>query len=264
MSESMIEAGGDAGSDVSSETAEIKQEELNLGGEAQKEEVTEEKAEAEREDGYLYAGKYKSIDELEKGYKEAVTKLTEKNPGAPEEYNFDFSENETLKSLDIDLSDDPMFNAALPAFKDAGLTQEQAQSIVASVLEKTVEDAPDIGEELKKLGDNGAQIVDEVQRFVDKSLSAEEQEIAVLLGQSAAGINFMHKYAKAMSEKPIPADIGDHKLVISSDEAINEAMAFKANIPNFDNDSKAKARYEKMMDDAIRIKLKEGKQIRVT
>jgi len=33
--------------------------------------------------GELYAGKYKSVDDLEKGYKEAVQKLTEKQLQAP-------------------------------------------------------------------------------------------------------------------------------------------------------------------------------------
>ena len=143
--------------------------------------VQEEQGEAEdapsSEDGYLYAGKYKSTEDLEKGYKELAAKLREKSPGAPEgDYEFDFSNNEALSDAEIDLDEDAIFNAAIPAFKKAGVSQEQAQLVVEAVLEATYEQMPDIGTELEKLGPNGAEIVSDVNKFVHKTFNEAEKD----------------------------------------------------------------------------------------
>lgn len=74
----------------------------------------------------LFAGKFKSAEELEKGYKEAVQKLTEKTPSAPESYEFDFSGHDVLKDFEIDFSTDPEWQDVAPAFKEANITQDQA------------------------------------------------------------------------------------------------------------------------------------------
>lgn len=244
------------------------EETINLEGESAENETSEVQSEqvessdeATSEDEYLYAGKYKSIEDLEKGYKEVVQKFTAKSPGAPEDYEFDFSENEVLKDTEISLDDDAIFEAAIPAFKKAGITQEQAQMVVEAVLEKTREQLPDIGAELEKLGPNGAEIVSEVNKFVSKSLTEAEQDIAVLLGQSAEGIQFLDKFRQMSAERSIPSSL-DTPSLRSSAEAIEEAYAYKRSTANFDNDTAAKRRYEKMMDDAMKLQLREEKQRR--
>ena len=258
MTEGLITADAEAPADATTEETVVETTGTDELKTEQGATETADRKPSDAEEGYLYANKYKSIEELEKGYKEAISMATKKNPGAPEEYDFDFSDHETLRDADISLDEDAIFTAAIPAFKRNGISQEAAKDIVAEVLASTYEQMPDIGEELKKLGDNGAEMVSSVQKVVSRDFNESERAIAQMLGQTAEGLQFMHdRLVKPMQMQSIPNDLTPAS-VRSADEAIAEAYNYRQSTPNFENDQAAKARYEKMFDDAMRLQIKES------
>lgn len=205
---------------------------------------------------YLYAGKYKSAEDLEKGYKEVVQKLTEKRPSAPEEYKFDFSEHETLKSQEINLGEDETFQKMEPVFKELNLTQEQADKLVSVYLESTFAGVPDIGEEMKKLGGNANDIINKVNSFVAKEMPEQFRPLAEHLGSTALGVQFVEWMQNGMMrDNTIPTDAEAYAPKQSYQELMAEASAFRKSNPNFDIDVKAQQRYEKMMDTAVKMQI---------
>jgi hypothetical protein len=202
---------------------------------------------------YLYAGKYKSAEDLEAGYKELYGKFTAKTPEAPDEYKFDFTENEALKSVEINLDDDPTYQKMVPLFKELNLSQDQANALVETYLESSMEGITDIGEELKKLGPNANDIVTRANAFVAKYLSPEEQGIAEQLGQTAEGVQFLEKMAKMRGEADIPVDAQAFAPKQTYQELMAEAVALRKGNPNFDIDRPAQAKYEQMMDAAVKL-----------
>lgn len=222
---------------------------------APEETTPEVQAEPEKQDDYLYGGKYKSVDDLEKGYKELYSKYTEKRPEAPEKYEFDFSEHETLKSQEISLDDDPTYQKMVPLFKELNLTQDQANMLVSTYLETSYEAIPDQAQEIEKLGPNAQEIINRTNSFVSKNFTAEEQELAMAIGATADGVKFLDKIAKMRGEQPIPTDAADYAPKKSYQELMAEATAFLKSHPNFDIDKKAQARYERMMDEAVKLQI---------
>jgi len=212
-----------------------------------------------KDDGYKYANKFGSVDELEKGYKELTQKLREKLPEAPEEYKLDLGEIEGLadfkEKLDgLDISEDPMFKAALPAFKKHNLSQDAVNDIIADVLKSDIEGAVDKEAELAKLGDDGDKILSEVARFNAK-LPEEEQAFINSIATTAEGVKFAHKLIGLMGEKPVPTEEANAP-ELDPNEILNEAAKLKRETPNFDLNTKAQARYEALMTEASKIQLK--------
>lgn len=213
-------------------------------------EVTPEKVD------HLYAGKYKTAEDLEKGYKEVVQKLTEKRPGAPEEYKFDFSESETLKNVEMSLDNDPTYQKMIPLFKELNLTQEQAQAIVGTYMETAYEGIPDIGEEMKKLGPNANEIITKVNNFVAKQVPEKFRPLVEQAGSTAVGVEFVEWVQNGMMrDNSIPTDAEAYAPRKSYQDLMAEATAMRKSNPNFDIDKKAQARYEQMMDEAVKLQV---------
>ena len=226
------------------------------------EEQTGEKS--EQEEGYLYAGKYKTVEDFEKGHKELVQKLREKSPEAPEDYSFDFSDDEDLKPHahlleEVNVKEDPRFETMDVVFKKHNLSQEVVSDIVKAQLMFDINSMPDIEAEAESLGEEKDIILAHAQTFVNKHLSGDEIEIAVDLGKSAAGVKLLYKMSKLAGEKSIPSDVGTVVTGPSSKELYAEAFALKADNPRFEVDSSAQARYESLLESAIRKEYSEQK-----
>lgn len=209
------------------------------------------------EEGYLYAGKYKTVEDFEKGHKELVQKLREKSPAAPEDYSFDFSEDEDLKPHallleDLNVKEDPRFETMDVVFKKHNLTQDAVNDIVKAQLLYDISSMPDLEAEANSLGEEKDIILAHAQTFVNKHLSGDEIEIAVDLGKTAAGVKLLYKMAKLAGEKSVPQDVGSTVAGPSSKELFVEAFALKADNPKFEVDSVAQSRYESLLETAIR------------
>jgi len=259
MSESLVNASEAEEQTQEAETQEAESQKTNTQEPETQDNETHKPEFEDSKKGDLYAGKYKSVDDLEKGYKEAVQKLTEKQPQAPEEYNFDFTDDEDFKEFshlepNLALNDDPYVQEIAPVLKKHNISQEAASDIAKAYLKTELSGLGDTGEEMKKLGDNGQQIIKDVNTFVGKNFSQEEQKIAEQIGQSAEGVKFLHKLSKMSGEKTIPGDAGSgfqesqHDLV----EKANQLKQKHGN--NLYGD--AAREYERLMDQAAKISIK--------
>ena len=204
-------------------------------------------------------GKFKDMDAAQEGYKHLESEngrlRREKSPEAPEKYEFDFSESEDLKDIygDYDFAADPLFQALEPAFKNSGLTQEQANAIVTEFGKFQKSNMVDFDGELTKLGPDGASKIAEVESFVQKNYSTEDQAILVSIATTAEGINFIKN--NMMAQKSIPG--GDVNTVTeSSAEMFAKAMEIKNGNSNFLYDMSAQSRYEAIMDKAVGLQTK--------
>ena len=192
----------------------------------------------------LYLGKYKTLPDFVKGYKELSQKVREKNPEAPakpEDYVFEFK-HDGLKDVKLTL-EDPLWKQVAPAFQKAGVTQSQAQEIVEAFLVGELSFRPNAEEEKKKLGDQAETIVGEVTGFVKKHNRPEVERLAVLAGESAETLKAFHWMVGQMGEKPIPAklDTTEHK---TRDEWIEDARRYKeANIKTIDTNEYQQQHY---------------------
>ncbi len=263
MSESLVKAAEEESTETSEEETtkdipETPEGDIETTSEETLDPVEEPTGEvSEQEEGYLYAGKYKTVEDFEKGHKELVQKLREKTPEAPEDYSFDFSEDEDLKPHallleDLNVKEDPRFEAMDVVFKKHSLTQEAVNDIVKAQLLYDISSMPDMEAEANSLGEEKDIILAHAQTFVNKHLSGDEIEIAVDLGKSAAGVKLLYKMSKLAGEKSIPPDVGSAVAGPSSKELFAEAFALKSDNPRFEVDSIAQARYESVLEAAIR------------
>lgn len=226
---------------------------------------TEDTPEGESEkEGYLYAGKYKTVEAMEEGVKELTAKLREKTPEAPEDYTFDFSEDEDLKPHaylleDLNVKEDPRFETMDVVFKKHSLSQEAVNDIVKAQLMYDISSVPDLEAEANSLGEEKDIILAHAQTFVNKHLSGDEMEIAVDLGKSAAGVKLLYKMSKLAGEKRVPQDVNTGVGGPSSKELYAEAFALRADNPRFEVDTNAMARYESLLESAILTEQKEQK-----
>lgn len=206
----------------------------------------------------LYAGKYQTIAEFENGHKELMQKYTEKNPEAPEEYQVDLSqsENEALRGFEV-TNDDPLISALTPILQKHRVTQEAFNDMAEtfySVMAGVEVSTDDI---VAELGDDGPQIVEELNQFVESSDSMKGfQNVAVELGRSVEGLNLLRYVsqleAKVKTASSVPTDIGNTNVVRKSGQELEqEAINFKAGIANFDTNRAAQTRYDDMMDKAM-------------
>lgn len=227
------------------------------------EEETQDKDEAGEDEGYKYANKYSSVEDLEKGYKEVTAKLREKQPPAPDEYIFDglsedpdFADNKDFIE-NIDLSEDPLLQAALPAFKKHNISQEAANDIVKAVLKTNSASSVNPEEELGKLGENADEVLNEVARWVHK-FPKERQEALMALTYTAEGIKTLKAMKDMSGEKAVPAEANEAPEMDPQD-LLDEAYKIKAETKNFESNTQAIARYEALTNKAASIQLKKKK-----
>jgi hypothetical protein len=204
----------------------------------------------------LLAGKYKTAEDLENGYKELTAKLREKVPTAPEEYSYDFSDVEALKDIipeDFDFADDPLMLALEPVFKENNFTQEQMKAAVSTYLQHQSQ-LSDPQVELEKLGPNAKNLLQGAKEFSSlKHFTEEERSIIQNWATQADEVHLLNKINKLVSmnnnQKTIPTE-GATTPVKSSVELYDEAKQIKSR-PNFRYDSNAQSLYEKKLDAAI-------------
>lgn len=198
-----------------------------------------------------FVGKFNTLGDLVSGYKEATKKLREKTPEAPEEYTYEPSEGIELPE-GYNISEDPVMAKLMPIMKEHNLTQEAFNGLVNSYMEVMQESAVDVGEELKKLGPNGPDLVSEVNSFVSK-FSAEEQQLLASLGTTAEGVKLVHKLKGMTGEKRTPD--GSSAPVVDIADLKAQAQKIKAETPNFEWDKSAQKSYEDLMNKAAMLEL---------
>ncbi len=179
------------------------------------------------EDGKLL-GRYNSVTEAKEGIKELRGKVRERQEKkleaeVPEEYSFDFSENETLKDVELD-TEGPLLKSMLPVFKEAGLTQAQADQVVKTYLEMEQSSAVDFDQIRTDLGENSDEIIMGLtQKF--EGLSKEELASVNSWMYSAKDVQLLSKLAGVDVGLKVPGRI-DAAPAKSADEYQREADSY--------------------------------------
>lgn len=194
-------------------------------------------------DGYNNQRNY--ITELKKGFKEVEAKTT-----APEEYKIDTEENGALAEFkDVISSDDAYFKDVLGVFKEASLTQEQADQVLAGYLKLNQASVPSVEDELNKLGPNKDDVLTGIKGFAQK-LNPEDQKVLEALTDTAAGTDFLYRHiAKPALSIPTKINASPGK---GYAELFSEAKAYqKANAATIGGDKSQKAHYMGLMERAL-------------
>jgi hypothetical protein len=214
------------------------------------------------EDG-LYFGKYKDEAEAVKAFKNLESEngrlRREKVPEAPEEYDFDLSNDEDLKEFEhlaanLNLSDDPIMKELQPVMQKHGISQDAATELAKTYLKADFSQAPDPGEEKKKLGDNADQVIEDVNKFVARNFSEDERSAVEQFASTADNIKVLHKISQMAGSKNIPTDanVGPTE---SAAELMDKASELKRKHGGRLYGEPARE-YEKLMDRAAQMQIK--------
>lgn len=157
----------------------------------------------------LFLGKYKTAREVFEGYKELSGKVREKSPAAPEkpeDYAFTFAD-EALKDFKLTMEADPGWKVMAPIFKEANVTQEQAQKIAEGWLQYQLSTMANPTEERKKLGTEADKIIGDVQTYLSKRKSQAMGALATLAGNNAEMLKELHFLIQGVGEQNIPPNL---------------------------------------------------------
>lgn len=206
----------------------------------------------------LIFGKYKDIEAAQSAFKTLESEngrlRREKKPEAPDEYSFDFSTDESLAEVmkDVNLAEDPLMKELSPVMKEAGITQEQAEALVKAKLNFDKSMLPDVDGEIAKLGAEGPQVLAQVETFVQKNYTPDDQAILANIATSAEGVLFIKN--NLMVSKKMPGE-DVNTTTESSADLLSKAAELKS-ADNFNYDTNAIARYDALMDQASKLQLK--------
>ena len=216
----------------------------------------------------VYAGKYKTVDDLEKGYKETSKYAREqaalakeyqgKIPTAPEKYTFDFTGVAGLEDATIDESS-PDIAGMLPVFKELNLTQDQVSKLVSAHMLNTAAMVQTPEQIKEKLGANADVIVNKLQAFTSK-LPIEDQRTVQALADTAEGVDFLYRHLIGQ-ELGVPAQAGvSGSTAKSAADLKAEAFKYKNdNINSIGFDQSKQAQYDKLMRTALMVEEAENK-----
>lgn len=137
-------------------------------------------------------------------------KGTGKVPEKPEDYTFEKPEEFSREISD----DDPILKGAKEAAHKHGLSQEAFQGFVTDYLKMAEEQLGpplDPKAEREKLGPNADTILQANANFFDAlhadgTLSREELDEVMAIGETAAGVKALNKIRERMGEQPIPME----------------------------------------------------------
>ncbi len=215
---------------------------------------SEEQSKAEE----LIFGKYKDMDAAQSAFKTLESEngrlRREKQPTAPDEYSFDFSEDQDLKDIysGYDFSEDPILKDMLPVFKEANITEDQAKAIVRGFGLYQKSNMIDFDSEVAKI-EGGLETVSAVENYVQKNFTTSEQEVVASWLTTAEGLSV---FKKMTMDKPnvIPTSNANVSPDSSAD-LISKAMEIKKSNDLISNTT-ARDAYEKLMNKAVEMQMK--------
>ena len=204
----------------------------------------------------LYAGKFKSVEDLEKGYKSSTKEygdLKAKIPTVPENYDLKFVESDSLK--DVLKTDDPLLTKMLPVFKEAGMSQTQMEGVISKFygLARDVIPKYDQAEEMKKLGESATEITHKLAEVAMGIKDENDRKVFKSMCMTAEECKVMASVLKLTGEKSIPdgrsssPQVG--KTVAEAQEAVDKFS--HANRARIGADPEITKEYTRLMQDLV-------------
>ena len=219
---------------------------------------TDESLENSDSEQELIFGKYKDMDAAFSAFKELESmngKLRrERKPEAPEEYNIDFGDDEDLKDYiaDYNLSEDPLFQAMTPAFKEANITDEQAKILVKNQLLFNKQSMPNPKKEIEAIGADYEKMDREISTYLSRNVDEDTANAIKALAVDAQSFKAIHKLIAKPSSVPTKAD---NVATEKSAELYAKAQEMR-NKENFLTNYDAQQQYRTLMEKAIALEEK--------
>ncbi len=212
--------------------------------------------EVESDSEKLLAGKYKNVEELEKGYKELSKMARENKVEIPDEYSFDMSELEGFETVEIN-KEDPFLQDMVGVFKQAGISDQQASVLVANFNKLQGMSDVDPEKEMSKLGEDAKVVIPEIERFFAKNkanFSEEELTSIASMTTTADGVRAINRMINMTHSKPVPTD--DTKPIAAESSADLFAKAFELkDTGKLDQGKHHRDEYQRLMNRASEAKL---------
>lgn len=143
---------------------------------------------------WFKSDKYTTVSDQAKAYKDLEGKLGAFT-GAPESYEFALSEQLTEQGAEIDL-ESPMITNFIEMAKESNMSQEMAGKLVNMFVESQYADGQiseeaettRVAEQMKLLGDNANQRVNNIDNWAKANLTPEQAEGLADAATTAAGV----------------------------------------------------------------------------
>lgn len=181
-----------------------------------------------KDDKGLYLGKYKTVQEAFKGYKELSAKLREKAPEVPksiDEYEFSFKD-ESLKDFKL-TKDDPLWSDMAPSFVKGNIPKESAQIVVEDfILRNQRREKALIEAEKKAMGDDFEPTINSVRTFLQERKDEGMDALAILAGRNHKALKAFRELIEGSSEQPIPSNLAGEE-ARTKQEWMDEAAKYK-------------------------------------
>ena len=218
----------------------------------------------------LFAGKYKTAEDLERGYNESgkyirdlTTKVKDyetKIPKAPENCAFDFSQDQDLK--DLNLAEDEQVKKMLPIFKELNISQEQANKLVSEFIRTSLVPAPTPEDFKKALGSEADVKIGRLQLF-NSNLPPKDQEVFKRLAENPESVEFLYRYILPKEDATVP--VGGNTVASGKSAAQLYEEAFSYRDEKTKNSlffSDEQTIYTQMLEAASAAKIREEKNLK--
>ncbi len=161
---------------------------------------------------WFKADKYATVSDQAKGYKELEGKLGAFT-GAPESYEFALSEQLTESGAELD-AESPLITNFITMAKEANMSQDMANSLVNMFVESQHADGQisqeaettRVAEEMKLLGDNATQRVNNIDNWAKANLTPEQAEGLNDAATTAAGVQAIEALIAKSRNSPMQTD----------------------------------------------------------
>lgn len=161
---------------------------------------------------WFKSDKYATVSDQAKGYKELEGKLGSFT-GAPEAYEFTLSEELTTNGVEL-ASDDPLIASFTEMAKESNMSQDMANKLVNMFVESEYAKGQEGGEaeqsrqadEMKLLGDNAIQRVNNIDNWAKANLSPEQAEGLADAATTAAGVMALEALIAKSRNAPMVTD----------------------------------------------------------
>ena len=202
-------------------------------------------------DSSLLFGKYKSMEDAQKGYQSAEAKIreqgTELNKIKEQLTQYkpmeDYSEETWVskieawkedKSLPAEMTYDPAIpeiNMLLKGFEKAGISEKQAKEILAGAVERQISLVNERKETIvQELGADGIKKVEALNQFgarLSKEDAAIFESLFAFPYVESAQVDLMHRLLCGGGEKQIPVNTQPAPVIKSSVDIYKDIMAFQ-------------------------------------
>lgn len=198
----------------------------------------------------LYAGKYKSVEELEKAYKNTSTVFNENKALQEKLKSFAVPENYQLPESVL-LSEQEMQGLAYTA-KEVGLNQTQFEKTLSTMQEQHQSYQTQLAERKKQLGEQFKVVEDYVTKTYPSAL--HNTVLTTLLGDENA-MNDALKHRDQLLNSQVPG-LNNQRASFSDPEDAKEALAKMSNEYRQNPTEKNRKRYVNLANEVAEARVK--------